>query len=301
MTMTDNPLISIIMNCYNGEKYLQEALDSVINQTYKNWELIFWDNQSTDKSANIIHSYNDNRIKYFYSKKHILLYEARNLAIEKSQGGYLAFLDVDDYWDSTKLEKQMLVFSKNSEVAIVYSNFSFKNEIKNTYKEFNNKKLPEGMIVDKLLRKNFMGLLTVLLNRGLIDEQGEIFDSRLHIMGDYDMAIKISAKWKVACIQQALATYRWHGGNESISHKELIIKELERWSKEMKEYPEISDKKGFQILLSHIIYLKGMLFLMRGDILTAFNCYLKLPFGMHKLKLFISFLLPLKIIQHLRT
>ena len=138
MTMTDNPLISIIMNCYNGEKYLQEALDSVINQTYKNWELIFWDNQSTDKSTNIVHSYNDNRIKCFYSKKHTLLYEARNLAIEKSQGGYLAFLDVDDYWDLTKLEKQMLVFSKNSEVAIVYSNYSFKNEIKNTYKEFYN-------------------------------------------------------------------------------------------------------------------------------------------------------------------
>ena len=300
MTMTDNPLISIIMNCYNGEKYLQEALDSVINQTYKNWELIFWDNQSTDKSVNIVHSYNDNRIKCFYSKRHTLLYEARNLAIEKSQGGYLAFLDVDDYWDLTKLEKQMLVFSKNSEVAIVYSNFSFKNEIKNTYKEFVNKKLPEGMIVDKLLRKNFMGLLTVLLNRGLIDGQGEIFDSRLHIMGDYDMAIKISAKWKVACIQQALATYRWHGGNESISHKELSIKELERWSKEMKEYPEISNNKGFQILQNQIEYMKAMLILMKGDTLTAFNYFLKLPFGMYKLKLLISCLLPLKIIQLLR-
>ena len=301
MTMTDNPLISIIMNCYNGEKYLQEALDSVINQTYKNWELIFWDNQSTDKSTIIVHSYNDNRIKCFYSKKHTLLYEARNLAIEKSEGGYLAFLDVDDYWDLTKLEKQMFVFSKNSEVAIVYSNFSFKNEIKNTYKEFYNKKLPEGMIVDKLLRKNFMGLLTVLLNRGLIDGQGEIFDSRLHIMGDYDMAIKISAKWKVACIQQALATYRWHGGNESISHKELTVKEMERWSKEMKGYPEISDKKGFQVLQNEIIYLKGMMFLMKGDILTAFNYNLQLPFGMDKLKLFISILLPLKIIKKLRT
>ena len=157
------------------------------------------------------------------------------------------------------------------------------------------------MIVDKLLRKNFMGLLTVLLNRGIIDGQGEIFDSRLHIMGDYDMAIKISAKWKVASLQQALATYRWHGGNESISHKELSIKELERWSKEMKEYPEISDKKGFQILQNQIIYLKGMMFLMKGDILTAYNYYLKLPFGKVKLKFLISFLLPLKIIQKLRT
>ena len=192
------------MNCYNGQKYLQEELDSIINQTYKHWELIFWDNQSTDNSANIVLSYNDHRIKYFYSKTHTLLYEARNLAIEKSLGEYLAFLDVDDYWDSTKLEKQMGGFFNNSEVAIVYSNYSFKNEIKNTFKEFSNKELPEGMIVDKLLRKNFMGLLTVLLNRRFFDEQEKIFDPRLHIMGDYDMAIKISAKWKESCIQQPL-------------------------------------------------------------------------------------------------
>ena len=299
--MPENQLVSIIMNCYNGEKYLREALDSIIDQTYKNWELIFWDNQSTDNSANIVLSYNDHRIKYFYSKTHTLLYEARNLAIEKSQGGYLAFLDVDDYWNSTKLEKQMLVFSKNSEVAIVYSNYYFKNEIKNTFKEVNKKKLPEGMIVDELLRKNLMCLLTVLLNRKFINEQEKVFDSRLHIMGDYDMAIKISAKWKVSCVQQPLATYRWHGGNESISHQGLCIKELERWSMEMKKYPEISNNKGFQILLNQIAYRKSMLLLMNGNTLSAFKYYLQLPFGMEKLKLLISVLLPIKIIQLLRT
>ena len=66
--MPENQLVSIIMNCYNGEKYLREALDSIIDQTYKNWELIFWDNQSTDYSAKIVLSYNDHRVKYFYSK-----------------------------------------------------------------------------------------------------------------------------------------------------------------------------------------------------------------------------------------
>ena len=298
--MPENQLVSIIMNCYNGEKYLREALDSIIDQTYKNWELIFWDNQSTDNSANIVLSYNDHRIKYFYSKTHTLLYEARNLAIEKSQGGYLAFLDVDDYWNSTKLEKQMLVYSKNSEVAIVYSNYYFKNEIKNTFKEVNNKKLPEGMIVDVLLRKNLMCLLTVLLNRRFINKQEKVFDSRLHIMGDYDMAIKISAKWKVSCVQQPLATYRWHGGNESISHEELCIKELERWSMEMKKCPEISNNKCFQLLLNQITYRKAMLLMMNGNTLTAIKYYPKLPFGMEKLKLLISFLLPIKIIQLFR-
>ena len=299
--MPEKQLVSIIMNCYNGEKYLREALDSIIDQTYKNWELIFWDNQSTDDSANIVHSYNDHRIKYFYSKTHTLLYEARNLAIEKSQGGYLAFLDVDDYWNSTKLEKQMLVFSKNSEVAIVYSNYYFKNEIKNTFKEVNKRKLPEGMIVDELLRKNLMWLLTVLLNRKFINEQEKVFDPRLHIMGDYDMGIKISSKYKVSCVQQPLATKRWHGGNESISHQELTIKEFERWSMEMKKCPEISNNKGFQVLLNQITYQKSMLLLMNGNTLTAFKFFLKLPIGMEKLKLLISFLLPIKIIQLLRT
>ena len=58
------------MNCYNGEKYLREAIDSVLAQTYENWELIFWDNQSADDSASVINSYNDDRIRYFYAKNH---------------------------------------------------------------------------------------------------------------------------------------------------------------------------------------------------------------------------------------
>ena len=63
--MSTEPLVSIIINCFNGEKYLRNAIDSVIEQTYKNWEIIFWDNQSTDKSAEIFKSYKDKRFKYF--------------------------------------------------------------------------------------------------------------------------------------------------------------------------------------------------------------------------------------------
>ena len=119
-------------------------------------------------------------------------------------------------------------------------------------------------------------------------------------MGDYDMAIKISAKWKVSCVQQPLATYRWHGGNESISHQELCIKEMERWSMEKKKCPEISNNKGFQVLLNQITYLKGVFLFMKGDRLTALNYFMKLPFGVLKLKLLIIFMLPLKIYLKLR-
>lgn len=81
--MEQSPLISIIINCFNGERFLREAIDSVIAQTYSNWELIFWDNQSTDSTANIVRSYHDDRIRYFYAPEHTSLGEARNLALEK--------------------------------------------------------------------------------------------------------------------------------------------------------------------------------------------------------------------------
>ena len=118
----DNPLVSIIMNCHNGEKYLKKSLQSVINQTYKNWELIFWDNRSIDKSKDIVKGFKDKRFKYFKSKKFNSLYESRNLAIKKSKGRYICFLDTDDWWLKKKLIYQIDVFRKNPKIKFIFSN-----------------------------------------------------------------------------------------------------------------------------------------------------------------------------------
>ena len=106
------PLVSIIINCYNGETYLKECIESVLSQTYKNWEIIFWDNKSKDKSAEIFKKYKDERFKYFYSNEHTSLYKARNLAMKMSTGDYIAFLDTDDLWDSNKLETQISILKE---------------------------------------------------------------------------------------------------------------------------------------------------------------------------------------------
>ena len=95
----NQPLVSIIMNCYNGEVYLKKSIESVLSQTYENWELIFWDNKSEDKSAKIFKSYNEKRFKYYYASQHTILYEARNEAIKRSSGEFIAFLDTDDFWE----------------------------------------------------------------------------------------------------------------------------------------------------------------------------------------------------------
>ena len=95
--MRNKPLVSIIMNCYNGQKYLENSVRSVLKQTYRNWELIFWDNCSTDNSSKIIKKFKDKRIKYFRGNKLVNLYSARNLAVKKAKGIFVSFLDTDDW------------------------------------------------------------------------------------------------------------------------------------------------------------------------------------------------------------
>ena len=121
------PIVSIILNCYNGEKYLHKSLKSVKNQTYKNWELVFWDNKSTDNSKEIFKSFLKKNFRYFMSQKHTSLYEARNLAIQKAKGQFIAFIDSDDTWNKDKLTLQMKYF-KDKEVAVVYGNLWLKKE-----------------------------------------------------------------------------------------------------------------------------------------------------------------------------
>ena len=106
------------MNCYNGEKYLKKSIKSILKQSYKNWELIFFDNKSQDNSKKIFFEFKDKRLKYFYSKKKLKLYRARNQAIKKSKGHYISFLDTDDFWHKDKLRDQINFFKKNKNIKI---------------------------------------------------------------------------------------------------------------------------------------------------------------------------------------
>ena len=122
--MEDKPLVSIIVNCYNGEKYLRETIDSILNQTYHNYEVIFWDNQSTDSTASIIKSYKNERFNFYYAPKHTTLGEARNLALDKIKGQFLTFLDSDDVWERDFLEKAVGVLSiYKNKFSFYYSNY----------------------------------------------------------------------------------------------------------------------------------------------------------------------------------
>ena len=125
-TVKSKPLISIVMNCFNGEKYSSDSLESIQKQTYKNWELIFWDNLSTDRSKEIFESFEDKRFKYYSAIEHTTLSRARNFALSKCKGDFIAFLDVDDWWSLNKLELQIKLFADPS-IQLVYGNFLVNN------------------------------------------------------------------------------------------------------------------------------------------------------------------------------
>ena len=223
------PLVSIIMNCYNGEKYLYESISTIINQTYKNWELIFWDNLSTDNSKEILEKFTDERIKYFKSTKFTNLYEARNLAINKSLGEYIAFLDTDDIWENEKLEKQLDFINKNKKFQVVFSNHYILKEFKKIKTLRHKSKLPSGEITQSLLDYYSLGILTVLLSKNIFNHYK--FDNNYSIIGDFDFFINLSKKFKIGSINKPLATYRIHKSNYSIEKIDKHVGELRAWIK----------------------------------------------------------------------
>ena len=216
------------MNCFNGEEFLIYALESVLKQTYQNWELIFWNNKSTDKSEKIFKSFRDPRFKYFKSNYYQKLYKARNSAIKKCKGKYIAFIDTDDWWLKKKIQKQVNLLEKNKEYPFTYSNCFLFNQEKKTKKIFNTSNLPSGKISQKLLNKYVINIGTVMLKKSLFKNLK--FNEFYEIIGDFDLFIKLSLKNMFLSNQEPLTFYRLHKKNFSRRYNLHAI-ELDHWIK----------------------------------------------------------------------
>ncbi len=298
--MSYNPLVSIVMNCYNGDVYLKEALNSVINQSYSNWELIFWDNKSTDRSIEIFKSYKDKRFKLFHSQEHSILYKARNEAIQKTSGELIAFLDTDDIWFSDKLEKQISFF-KEENVGLVYGNFFTFNESSLLKKKiFSKKKLPTGNVLTKILSEYSIGLSTIVIRKKSLKNFSNVFNTKYDLLADYDFAINFSIENEFQCIQDPVAQIRIQEKSTSHKFKEEQIKQLKLWYSSIELHPIISKKKEMKKALERINYMEIMQILSTKKFPDGFNRVLKFPFGMKKIKLILALILPKKIFLQLK-
>lgn len=217
------PLVSVIINFYNGAKYLREAVDSVLRQSYQNWELLLWDNRSTDDSAKIARSYSDVRIRYQLAEKHTSLGLARNHAVAVAKGEWIAFLDCDDYFLEEKLERQIRII-KNG-VGMVYSRVEMRVESSGASTQMGRGALdhkiypkipylPSGNIFNLLLFECFIPLPSVMIRRSLYNQVGGI-NSTLEVAEDYDIFLKIARISNVCAVNEVLGVYRVHDSNMS--------------------------------------------------------------------------------------
>lgn len=233
-----DPTVSVMMNCLDEEEYVREAIESVVDQTYRDWEIVFWDNGSTDRSGEIAREY-EPRLRYFRSEETVPLYEARNRALERCRGRYVAFLDCDDYWLPEKLELQMELFAENPDLGLVYSD-SILTDGRHEWRNFERGTPERGYVFGELLARYWLHIHTVVIPRDVFDGLEEAFDPRFQIAGDQDLFLRVAHEHPVDYVERPLAVWRMHGENWSLQREELLPLEQEAILTKLRErFPEI--------------------------------------------------------------
>jgi glycosyltransferase involved in cell wall biosynthesis len=281
MTAMDNkPVVSIIIPTYNRGTLLARAVKSVLNQTYKKFELIIVDDASTDNTGEVVRSFNDERIKYIRREKNGGEAAARNTGIETAVCEYIAYQDSDDEWLPEKLEKQIRVFENCSpEAGVVYTAFWKIEDGKKTYVPFAWVGKKNGDIHKELLYGNFIGSPVVLIKKECFDRVG-LFDERLRNLVDWEMWLRISKLYHFRCIDEPLVIAYYNFGNISdnpnsfIDSMELILQkhrdEFERERKLLVRH---------WIIIGDLLVAKGSVKKGRRYIVDALRLYpFSLPF-----------------------
>lgn len=215
-------VVSIIINVFNGARYIEDAILSALNQTFANCEVFVFDNCSNDQTENICKKYKAN-IKYYKNNKTVPLYEARNKAIDFVTGTHIAFLDSDDIWVKDKIQKQI---NKSREYpnAIIYGAFEFidnngklimgKNIVR-PYKSYN--------ITKNLLVLNKISIGSALIPANIFKLYK--FNEKMNLLGDFRLWFELSKNYKFIGLEDTLELSRDHDYNLSKDNQKLWRKE----------------------------------------------------------------------------
>jgi glycosyltransferase involved in cell wall biosynthesis len=200
------PFVSIILPTYNRAYLLKRAIRSILNQTYKNFELIIVDDGSTDNTEEVVEDFHDERIRYIACKKHRGANAARNAGIKLAEGEYIAFQDDDDIWLPRKLEIQVETFQNSpSNVGVVYTGcWRIDNKRKKVfYVPSVRDKCVEGYIHNNILKENFITSTTAIVKKECFYYCG-LFDEILPRLQEWDLWIRISKYYKFRYINLPL-------------------------------------------------------------------------------------------------
>ena len=262
---------SIIVAVYNGEKTLGLTIDSLLAQTYDNFEILLIDDGSSDGSKALIESYMDDpRVKY-HAKPNGGVASARNFGINVAEGDVIGFCDQDDQWKSEKLEKQLPAFDDPA-VGLVYSWVEVRKygEVWVSQPEF------EGDCFEALLKRNFISCCTAMARKSLFFEIGGFDESReLHGVDDRHVWLRMARISKVAVVRQPLAIYFIHGENYSLNEQKMLVADL-ACVRKIAKISGISDREKALCEYAELgIYLHyGNNLLYQNETALAGACYL---------------------------
>lgn len=218
------PRVSVIVPCFNAGPYVAETIHSVLDQSYHDFELIAVDDGSTDRTADILASVSDPRMR-LYRQANAGPSAARNRGVAESRGQYLAFLDSDDVWLPGKLERHVRALERDPTLGLVYSDVFFVDESGRLEGTLSDKMpLPSGRVFQALLARNFIATSSVLMPRAVFDAVGPFGPYR--VSQDYDLWLKCAARYPVERMPEPMVKYRHRSGGISrqvrISVKECL-------------------------------------------------------------------------------
>ncbi|MDB4834952.1 glycosyltransferase [Cyclobacteriaceae bacterium] len=214
-------LVSIVMPLYNAEKFLKKTVQSVINQTYKNWELIIVNDCSPDNSLNIAQGIDDDRVKVYSLEENSGSGIARNLGIFKAEGDYITFLDADDIWDDKKLELH-IAFMKEKNADFSHCNYGYIDENDKPIKEEFH--VSEEVTYKQLLKRTEISCLTGMYYAKRI---GKFYMSEHRRKQDYALWLSIlKSGYKSYGLNECLAYYRQHSGSATTKKYKLILRHI---------------------------------------------------------------------------
>jgi glycosyltransferase involved in cell wall biosynthesis len=220
-----SPRISILVNLYNGADYLREALDSVLAQTFEDWELILWDDQSTDGTASIAAGYVCERVRYYLAPQRTSLGEARKAVMRQARGEWLAFLDQDDVWLPHKLERQVELADRHPDAGLIYGRtllFTPSGSERDFDHRHEYTPLPEEDIFLRLFIDScFVAISSAMFRRAAILELGEI-PARIEMTTDYYLFLSVARRHTAHAVQDVVCRYRWHGGNMTLRYGQRV-------------------------------------------------------------------------------
>ena len=237
--------VSIIIPVYNAEKFIGKTMESVLNQTYKNWEMLIFNDKSKDNSLKIIKKYSekDERIKVIDSKENVGVVMARNKLTEIATGEFIAFLDADDYWREEKLEKQ-IKFMKEQNALISCTEYT---RVTEDEKEINDIIIKEKITYEDMLKNNYLGCLTVIYNANRL---GKRYFKEREKNEDYVLWLEIVKETKIIFgLKENLAFYRVLNNSRS-SNKIKAAKD--RWDV-YRKIEKLSLFKSIYYFLQYVI------------------------------------------------